>query len=301
MATLDFKVLFLGNNRDYIQVKLVDSLVINKCYSVEFYTNLVNFVPWAINNVGAYISNNAIHCTPPNPYNLTPQILLPGNPVISDTVNWVKVYGIYSATGGEDYITIGNFAYDSNTVFLPMISSGGHQSYYYVDDVSLYEIKSAKALYSGNDTTICNSGFIQLGTTNYEGVTYRWSPAAGLSDSTSGTPTASPTHTTTYYLTQTTPCATTTDSVKVTVYCEPPFIPLSIPTLISSEAPFYIKGLPTSSQLKLYNQLGQIIFQTDNYDNLLAAANFASGMYYYTLRTLSGDEYRGKICIISPK
>jgi len=39
-----------------------------------------------------------------------------GNPVITDTLNWIKISGIYAANGGEDHIIIGNFYDDARTL-----------------------------------------------------------------------------------------------------------------------------------------------------------------------------------------
>ena len=124
--------------REYIQVKLTDSLDSGECYKIIFYTNLLNRVKKGCNNIGAYLSQTAITTAAPNVLNFTPQILLPGNPVITDTVNWVKISGLYYATGGEKYITIGNFNDDSSTVTQIIdVASPYDVAYYYIDDVSV--------------------------------------------------------------------------------------------------------------------------------------------------------------------
>ena len=54
--------------------------------------------------------------------------------MLNDTANWVEISGIYTATGGEQYITIGNFYPDS----LINIASSGNtytSAYYYIDSV----------------------------------------------------------------------------------------------------------------------------------------------------------------------
>ncbi len=216
-AALEGAIYTVSNYREYIQVQLTNVLTANKCYYAEFYTNKTNSDKYAVNNIGAYISSTAITCPTQTPYYLTPQILLSGNPVISDTLNWVKIFGIYQALGGENFLTIGNFQSDSNTIFQIIDNSSPFtEAAYYIDDVSMYEIPNANA---GRDTTICNGDSVQLGITNYEGVTYNWQPTTGLSYPDIGNPWAHPTHTTTYYLTQTTPCSpiATMDSVVVTI------------------------------------------------------------------------------------
>ncbi len=132
-----------------------------------------------------------------------------------DTVNWVKIQGLYQANGGELYITIGDFLNDSSTIFqIADSTSNYYGAYYFIDDVNLYALPNANA---GRDTTICTNESAQLGVDNITGVEYNWQPTIGLSSSTIGNPTATPTHTTTYILTQTTPCSITTDTVTVIV------------------------------------------------------------------------------------
>ncbi|MEI6490006.1 MAG: T9SS type A sorting domain-containing protein [Bacteroidota bacterium] len=134
----------LNNFREYIQIQFSTSLISNKCYYVEFYTNHANNESVAINNIGAYITNTAVSCPVGQPYNITPQILLSGNSVISDTLNWTKVSGFYHAQGGEDFITIGNFQNDSNTtvqIFDTTATALG-EAYYYVDDVTVMDSAS---------------------------------------------------------------------------------------------------------------------------------------------------------------
>lgn len=139
--------------REYIQVALVDSLINGNYYLVSFYVNLNNRSMRATNNIGAYISKTAVGGTPP-PFvlNYTPQILLFGNPVIGDTTIWTNISGLYFATGGEKYITIGNFRNDSNTVTQIIDASALMDwSYYNIDDVSL--VDCSDSINSVSETT----------------------------------------------------------------------------------------------------------------------------------------------------
>lgn len=222
----------MGSNiREYIQVELIDTLVLGKCYSVSFYANLYNLLKKGTNNLGAYISQTAVTTAPPNVLNYNPQILLTNNLPILDTLNWIKISGIYYATGGEKYITIGNFKDDNNTLTQIIDTASLYDdSYYYIDDVSIYEIKDADA---GQDTVVCNGDSVQIGVANYDGATYNWLPAVGLNTTNTGTPKASPVQTTTYYLTQTTECGTSTDSVKITVCDIPLTSDISVPNIFT--------------------------------------------------------------------
>jgi hypothetical protein len=94
-------------------------------------------VNFATNGIGAYFSDTIIYS---NNY-----LVLPFQPqinnisgVITDTVSWTLVSGEYTATGGENYLTIGNFNNDSNTVdTLTHFNSSFPFAYFYIDDVSL--------------------------------------------------------------------------------------------------------------------------------------------------------------------
>ncbi len=71
--------------------------------------------------------------------------------------------------------------------------------------------------FAGNETSICTGDTIQLGATAVSGLTYQWSPSAGLSDASIANPLAAPLQTTTYILTAANPSCEGTDTVTVTV------------------------------------------------------------------------------------
>jgi hypothetical protein len=130
---------YIGNLREYLQVQLTIPLVQNKTYYVEFFVSFYKIAAFTTpcNNIAANLSSA-------QPYTanlgelqpLTPHILNIGNPIISDTLNWVKVSGCYLAQGGEEYLTIGNFFDNLNTV----TTNSNNIAYYFVDDVSVFEI-----------------------------------------------------------------------------------------------------------------------------------------------------------------
>lgn len=68
------------------------------------------------------------------------------NQAFSDTTQWTQIQGCFTANGGEQYITIGNFNYNVNTDTLYVGTNNPDPnytnplydySYYYIDDVSL--------------------------------------------------------------------------------------------------------------------------------------------------------------------
>lgn len=128
-AYTSFIGFFGSNDRGYAQVKLLDTLKAGFCYSITFYINFADCYQLACNNISLLLTDTATYLPSSGKYiPAIPQIIQYGNPVIKDTLNWVKVGGIYTAHGGEQYITIGNFSDDSHTdtiQFPTNIKSGG--------------------------------------------------------------------------------------------------------------------------------------------------------------------------------
>lgn len=123
--------------REYVAVKLSDTLLHGECYYAEFYVSLANQVRYAIDNLGCYFTNDTSgYKSFSSNIPVIPQILnQPGN-FLSDTMNWLKVSGSFMAAGGETFLLIGNFFNDANTM-LDTVNPGStwQVAYYYVDDV----------------------------------------------------------------------------------------------------------------------------------------------------------------------
>ena len=136
-----FDSITANNYREYIQVKLTDSLILNKKYIVSFFINKSDSTPIAITNMGAYISKTPVGGSFDTQINVLPQIQNPQGVYLTDTSNWVEINDTLVATGGEQYITIGCFTDNVNTDTLSLFFSQNYyfQSYYYIDDVSIVE------------------------------------------------------------------------------------------------------------------------------------------------------------------
>lgn len=123
--------------REYITGMLSSPLQPGKTYEVEFWVSLHNGYIQAINELGAYLS-----ASPPGPFSnvlhiaVQPQIENT-SVALNDTANWRRVWGTFTAAGGEQYITIGNFRSDSLTTITQPGSSGSFGAYYFIDDVSV--------------------------------------------------------------------------------------------------------------------------------------------------------------------
>ncbi|HYV90569.1 MAG TPA: PKD domain-containing protein [Chitinophagales bacterium] len=125
--------------REYIQSSLTSPLVAGTTYLVQMYVRPGDFNKYVVNNEGIYISiaqisqpgNQAITGVTPQAESAT---------IISDTSQWTLVSGTFVAAGGEQYITIGNFHDNANTLLDTVSFPGG--SCILVTEGAMYMIDS---------------------------------------------------------------------------------------------------------------------------------------------------------------
>jgi hypothetical protein len=131
---------FFGfDGREYIQAELTETLEANYTYHVNFYVALSDSSLFAVNDIGALLSDTPAYTPTLSVLNYNPQIANdPQVQPLSTYDYWYSVSGSFTASGGEKFITIGNFKDDMNTD----ISSLGYftnkqYGYYFIDDVSV--------------------------------------------------------------------------------------------------------------------------------------------------------------------
>jgi gliding motility-associated-like protein len=90
---------------------------------------------------------------------------------------------------------------------------------------------------------------------------------------------------------------------SATILVVAPCVPLFIPNLITPNSDgkndqFEILGLPSGSELTVFNRWGNRVYESNDYDNLWAASNIGDGVYYYGLKLPDGKEYSGWLQIV---
>lgn len=168
---------YYPNVREVVAQRMKKKLKPQVKYLVRFYANLADTCGWAINRLGLAFSKDSLGVEVTDGLNfndsLKPVIEWDSTKIFNDSINWHKISGTYTANGTEKYITISNFYSDTNTSFIitPRYDSSGNSiklaAYYYIDDVSIYEItRSTKST-----RKICN-GIALKGRNNYK--RYEW-------------------------------------------------------------------------------------------------------------------------------
>ncbi|WCO00266.1 T9SS type A sorting domain-containing protein [Psychroserpens ponticola] len=149
--------------REYLQVELVSPLIANRFYEISFYVSLADNRSFALNHIGALLTNFAVEGDNTlNHLSVEPQIL--SNDIISDKENWTKVSGIIESDGGESFLTIGVFSSDEE-ISIMELPDGEPLSYYFLDSVSIIETEENNS--EQNCLTILNpvQEFIYLNST----------------------------------------------------------------------------------------------------------------------------------------
>lgn len=123
------------NVKEYITVKLTQPLTAGVEYKLEFYVSLSDTSKLACSAIGGYFG--VTDAFPANAFmmNVSEQVAYTG-PVLDDKDNWQLISGVFTAAGGEEFLTIGNFEDDANSGLIDL-GITHNLSYYYIDDVSV--------------------------------------------------------------------------------------------------------------------------------------------------------------------
>jgi hypothetical protein len=131
-------IVFAQDYREYIEVPLTNTLVAGTKYYISFYVSLSDTCAKSTSTLGLLLTSFLLTANNYYPLPGTPQINNPSN-VFFNYTNWTMVSGSYIATGGEKYITIGNFDSSSVTTELLLNSDTIHYNpevnYLYIDDI----------------------------------------------------------------------------------------------------------------------------------------------------------------------
>ncbi len=153
---------------EYIQVKLTEPLQPGLNYMVSCYVRL--FITRNMNSIWRQYALKEIHASfsTLQPTRNDDMIMMgdvtpmttPDMSFMNDTARWVKISGLYHATGGEEWLTIGilntrkpvgEFIYTSNINEPERRAT----SYYAIDDVNVQYV-ACDTVFNSSDTAICS-------------------------------------------------------------------------------------------------------------------------------------------------
>ena len=148
-----------NNYKEYIYQQLSSPLQAGKIYCLSFFVSRADRFPFAVKNMGAYFSNSLPSLIGGEYISAIPQVENQST-FLTDTIGWVEVQGCFTALGGEQYITFGNFHDNSTTDTLriqstnPLTGTGTDVSYYYIDDITLIDQSTVGVNELSNGTSV---------------------------------------------------------------------------------------------------------------------------------------------------
>ncbi len=134
--------------RTYIMTKLLFPLKKDADYCVRFKIALSDLSKYASNNMGAHLSKKPFEYEEKVSIIEGAHILHPQNEVMNQQFGWQTICGVYTAQGGEEWLTIGNFESNDDTKYERMRKQKEfrarqtYDAYYYVDDVAVFYMDS---------------------------------------------------------------------------------------------------------------------------------------------------------------
>jgi OmpA-OmpF porin, OOP family len=143
--------------REYLQAELIAPLIRDSLYKVSMAYTVADYSMYAVNRLGIQLSVKKIRSGKMNPLILRPDVMIDTSIIKASSGVWYLLCDTIRASGGEIYITIGNFFSDANTQYITrnqadtppfrrerIIAEG--LAYYFVDMIEIRMI-------SGSDRT----------------------------------------------------------------------------------------------------------------------------------------------------
>lgn len=132
--------------RNYYEVALLNRLEKNQLYCVSFDISLSDLSRYAVNGIGAVLSDRKIEQGNTGLIVRDPDVKHKADKAMSLTDGWETVCGTYIGTGIEEYMIIGGFHKDSDVVEEKIKRPVGvtgtqlNHAYYYLDNVRVIPI-----------------------------------------------------------------------------------------------------------------------------------------------------------------
>lgn len=267
---------------EYVQCKLAQPLEAGADYCVTFYVSngisnaTFNYI--GIDAVGVNFSN--IKNNQPTGLSMSLPFSMKNAPgkFLTDTSGWTRISGIFTATGGEEWMTLGWFDNGTAPVSQPISPSTpnplyNYRCYLFLDDVSVVKMTGKDTLYTVVDTTICKPGPLSANLiSSAQLADYKWNNGS----TTPGTLIAD---TGTYWCVASAGCLTYIDTYKVH-YTPAPLLELGKELINCNNQPVEINPR--------YPNTSQYLWSTGDTTDKITVDT--SGTYYLTIDNECGEQ-----------
>lgn len=134
--------------RTYLQAKFKKPMKKGQKYCVKYHVSLADLSKYGASEHGAYITKTIVPKKDEVSLTYTPQVPNLRTKIQDDLYTWQGVCGVYTSTGDEQVLLIGNFSANEKTDNVKIKRPKGESrpqmmnAYYFIDDVSVTAIKS---------------------------------------------------------------------------------------------------------------------------------------------------------------
>lgn len=146
-----------SNYYEYIQDSFRAPLISGQSYGIECYVSNADVMPNCVNDLGFYFSDSKLTISGGGRLLFTPQYANPVTNPIDTRVGWQRITGSYTAHGGEQFVSIGNFTPYPSCHFSCGDTSAVQEAYLFVDDVAVYDTAKTDTI------GICMNDSVQIG------------------------------------------------------------------------------------------------------------------------------------------
>jgi outer membrane protein OmpA-like peptidoglycan-associated protein len=136
-----------GDYREYMQGELLETLQEGITYEISFFISLAERSDYAVSEIGLVFSMHKLHrpikkeLSKMQLYkengNAFSFVRIPHSGYFNDTAAWIRLKAEFTATGRENFVTIGNFENNARTRTFRTSRNAKQGAYYYIDMVRI--------------------------------------------------------------------------------------------------------------------------------------------------------------------
>jgi gliding motility-associated-like protein len=283
----------VSESREYVEGTLITPLRAGTSYCVLFYVSLSDYSVFGIDALGVYFTIDSLLSHSPFVYVVNPQISNGSHNIITDKENWIKISGSFIASGGEKFLTLGNFKPNNQTDTIRLLPQTDGVAYYLIDDVVVYECDApVYAANCGPDLCINRGESVTLGSNELPEYKYYWFNTDSNLISTNGFLSMMPLQSDTFYLmVRDFKYDFSWDTVYITVSENCGSVTVYVPNIFSPNNDgindiLFARGENIKElTFRIYNRWGELVFESSDisqgWDGRYKGRECAEGVYFY--------------------
>lgn len=136
------------NYREYMQAKMEKKMAAGQLYCVSYYVSSADRSQYVTDGLGAVFTSNKVRHPAFGHIPMAMDLANPAGNVLDDSRSWNLISDVYEAEGGEQYVTLGNFWTDNETIVKERnLKEDGDKrewesAYYFIDGLSIIPVDS---------------------------------------------------------------------------------------------------------------------------------------------------------------